>query len=402
MRRFVLIIAAVVGAAIAQAETQGTIIWNASGGVEGTTLEAAKSAALAEWDSLTCTPFNKGAAYFPNGTGYEGINGNNQHVWEGTTRCGDGTFNQAAKFLMDVGGECLAGETFNTATGDCDAPQVCAVEGLSFIKSGTGTAPATFCSLGCTFNADGPSISMGGGWAGSYTASGACSPDVSPEPATGLNCLSTGTVQYCVDPGASENCGTINGEYVCLENVPQGNCMFLAGGSAVCTDGSQTDPPDETFTDGDGNTYDIYTDGQTGGTSGGNGTSAGTDNTTGAGSGASSGGTGDGDGEGDCDGANCQGELPGDNENVDDFGTLFSNFYGRVEGSPIISSFSGLPGSVGAGSCEGFSSDPIAALDGTTLTIDAHCTLWPEVLPLLQTFMMAVWALIGGIIILRA
>jgi hypothetical protein len=42
----------------------------------------------------------------------------------------------------------------------------------------------------------------------------------------------------------AKNCGTVNGEHMCLDSVPSGDCMLLGGGGAVCTEGAAGVPTD--------------------------------------------------------------------------------------------------------------------------------------------------------------
>ncbi|MEM8684361.1 MAG: hypothetical protein AAGF72_13070 [Pseudomonadota bacterium] len=239
------------------------------------------------------------------------------------------------------------------------------------------------------------------GWIAQFAVTGSCGADDTTAQ-DGLNCVSNGVASFCMDPTAQTNCGTVNGQYVCLDTVPQGNCVFLSNGDSVCGQGATTETPDleVEIDDGQGGTETIGI--HTGGVSsdGSGGVVPGTDDTDGDGLPGGPGGSGDGDGS--CDGPGCQGDVPSENEAVDDFGTLFSTFWGRVEAAPIVQSFTGIAGSMPVGACDPVSSDPIAFLGNTTLQIDTHCTLWPQLVPIINGVMLAIWALLGGIIIFRA
>jgi len=83
---------------------------------------------------------------------------------------------------------------------------------------------------------------------GNEAADGAV-PATEPKPTdenADTNCVSKDGKQICVEQTA-ENCGTINGEYYCGENLPDtGECTFLPGGSYICS----SDAPMPTTSDG--------------------------------------------------------------------------------------------------------------------------------------------------------
>ncbi|RZO82769.1 MAG: hypothetical protein EVA65_16525 [Oceanococcus sp.] len=180
-------------------------------------------------------------------------------------------------------------------TGECpyddEEPPTC-TEGETF--SGQVADSNDVCSGGCVATPDtrppdaigyGLTMSDGSplpGWYGTYTYSGeTCT--VEPEAPPAENCLtdSSGN-QYCYEP-QDQNCGTINGEAVCV-GQPDGcgtfngvsmcpddqGCYDMPSGSRVCPDGVQTPPapddgtpgqpadPDGEITDGDGNTFNYF------------------------------------------------------------------------------------------------------------------------------------------------
>jgi len=259
------------------------------------------------------------------------------------------------------------------------------VAGEQFIKFGTGTPPATRCDNGCGMDVQ-ASVIFPDGYVAGYAITGNCSPDTGDGAQEGLNCISsTSGTTYCVDPG-DLNCGTVNGEYVCLDSVPPGNCILTPDGQAICEGGSQTDPADSTFEDGNGNSFDVYTDGDTGQTTGGS------DDT-----GGSVGAAGGPEGE-----SLTPGSLPADNEAVDGFGDATLGFWARIEAAPIIAAITAIPLSLPAGSCTAVDSDPVSFFDGQVLIINAHCELWDFVSLVLFVIMLGAWALLGALIILRA
>ena len=85
------------------------------------------------------------------------------------------------------------------------------------------------------------------------------------------NCISSGGDIFCTEPDlADENCGMLNGEYICLDSIPDGNCTFYGDGGMACSPTAGSPPaPDDGVTSGtpanpdntvstDGNTVNIY------------------------------------------------------------------------------------------------------------------------------------------------
>ena len=290
---------------------------------------------------------------------YDGWNGS-RHQWSTDSSCDPGP-RQFVAWMFEAA--CFNGDPVDPQYA-CDAPPACdgSLFGQEFgwITGDGSTAPATLCDdesngSGCSLTRSGISVGIGNKWGAMYTYSDqSCGSEPTADEPTDENCISTGDLVYCSDTNNDNgNCGTVNGEYVCLDSVPDGGCIFTADGQAICDGGAVAGTPDETIGDGDGNNFDVFGNG-----TGGGGTATGTDDGTVANRGTNGqgpGGNGDGGEQpGDCDGTNCTGTLPDDNEAVDDFGTLFGSFYGRVENAPLIAAYAGLSGSMPAGSCSGF------------------------------------------------
>lgn len=101
---------------------------------------------------------------------------------------------------------------------------------------------------GCKVEKAGAGIgSPSGHWFGQlrYTGQscGASAPTMPPD--TGANCVTTSAGQVCISKEKS-GCGTVNGDRVCLGEIPPGRCVLISGGGAVCESSATTPPaPDD-------------------------------------------------------------------------------------------------------------------------------------------------------------
>jgi hypothetical protein len=298
---------------------------------------------------------------------------------------------------------CDDGSDPNLTTGECvPTPECPFVDGEQFQKSGIGTAPASICQNGCNFVPGGASIAMDGGYMGWYEVAGSCSGGDDPGINTGLNCIQTSNgTQYCSDPNTTQNCGTINGEYTCLDAVPPGNCILTPMGQAICDGGSQVNSPDDSIDLDTGETVDVYGDGNTGGTSGGNGSTQGTNDTDGDGQ---PDGQGDGSGDDtcppwqDCDETH-SGAVPAiPDDGCPDFECINQNFYTTVSNGPLMSTVSAMSWSSGSSTCPAPSFD----LFGTTIPFNMHCTIGNDVRTALSVVFFGIWLLVATRIFLSA
>lgn len=97
-------------------------------------------------------------------------------------------------------------------------------------------------------------------------------------------CISSGGDTWCTDGLASQNCGMLNGEYVCLGTISSGGCTFFGNGDLACDAGAGSPPapdngtpgqaatPTTTMTTGDGTTQttvNVYSNTTVGASSGG-------------------------------------------------------------------------------------------------------------------------------------
>lgn len=176
-----------------------------------------------------------------------------QEVTDPINQCPDGS--------TPVNGVCPVNNTLPPAD---DA--FCSTYKPSIYSSGTGSLPTgTSClaldsdsghSGGCNYDTDWAISGMGtdGHWESKQTAVGtACTPSgqtqvdyTSNMPPQGciqgsdghMVCMSTTTTTNA----QGQNCGTVNGESVCIESVPNDSCASTSTGSIVCV-GSATPPP---------------------------------------------------------------------------------------------------------------------------------------------------------------
>lgn len=203
-------------------------------------------------------------------------------------------------------------------------PNVCATSSSSPYEG--GTAPA---NCGITFTGRGVRSTDEGrpSWGGIYRYSGqTCSGGETPmsDLAGTGNCVSNSSGQACADKSNSggKNCGTVNGERVCLASVPPGQCSLTPGQAAVCADGAaaspldaegQPIPPDFSLSTedsgGGSTTYNYYSSTTLAGSAGGGGVGGGMDPDGGEGGEEGEGGPG-GNGSVCAEGQDCYGEHP--------------------------------------------------------------------------------------------
>lgn len=213
------------------------------------------------------------------------------------------------------------------------------------------------------------------------------------------NCVAGDGVTVCAAT-SSQNCGTVNGQAVCLDSVPPGACTFLGNGGMVCASSASSPPaptdsggmspatPDGTFTAGSDDTSDTTYNYFGPGTVSDSGTPV---------SGPAQGGGGD---EGT--------EEPSDDEftgpdlgETTTFAEALGAFAAGLDSVPFVAAVNGLGGSMPEGECPAPTVE-IPYLDGVELTLDAHCGLWDEISPILTGVMLAIWVFLGARILLSA
>jgi hypothetical protein len=87
-----------------------------------------------------------------------------------------------------------------------------------------------------------------------------------------------------------------------------------------------------------------------------------------------------------------------------DVGSALSSAFARIQTAPIVAAATGTLGTLPVSSCPEWEI-PFMWLPGhgsATFYLDQHCSLLPQVAPLLSTMMVAVWTIMGIGLVLRA
>ncbi len=110
---------------------------------------------------------------------------------------------------------------------------------------------ATACINGCLYEGAGVIIESPSGFNRTGQSTGqSCTAGNSPgeaEAGDGVACIiGESSNVTCIANGFPENCGTFNGDQICLGDAPPGDCTFLPGGSFVCGGGAGEPMPDTT------------------------------------------------------------------------------------------------------------------------------------------------------------
>lgn len=239
---------------------------------------------------------------------------------------------------------------------------------------------------------------------------------------TAAQCLSGAAGTTCAVAAANaggKNCGTFNGDEVCVQSIPPGTCQSYASGGVACTAASGTmvpsPPGPNNGTAGTAatptgsvtnntNTTNYYSSSvvnnsssvvatNPGGSNAGNGATGAT-GSTGSGNGPSA-------GNGDCGASGVDCGSDGSTPTLPDEPTVLEtaqSYYGALGAVPIVAAVSGIGASIPAGSC------PTATYSvfGREFTMDAQCALWDSIAPILELIMLAVYTLIGVRILMSA
>lgn len=138
-------------------------------------------------------------------------------------------------------------------------------------------------------------IDLGGGqvmveYEGTASDCGGSDPSGNETQGQASACISAGGNTFCTEPNlADQNCGYYNDDYLCLDAVPPGDCIFFGNGDMACSTSATSPPaPDDGVTPGtvatpdstinlNGNTTNIYNSGTV---QGGTGTSTGSEQDT--------------------------------------------------------------------------------------------------------------------------
>lgn len=123
--------------------------------------------------------------------------------------------------------------------------------------------PHSFCTLGCVFQASGLSIGMSFTepdpyWVVPALSTGQVCTESPSIPGSGDNyppdsdgsCVAGGLGVTCLGAGTPAGCGDVNGEIVCPETVPDGNCTFFGNGNLICSGDAGSPPAPDNGTPG--------------------------------------------------------------------------------------------------------------------------------------------------------
>lgn len=331
--------------------------------------------------------------------------------------CGPGSQDIYWQFTED----CEPPSEWDDASGSCLVPFSCETlqgtvrEGFysstEIVMQGCSGGESNDCSVVAT----GQNMCVGDGednCFGRYEFTGAvCDGDALPEGAAtknsaGTDCITADGLTFC-SANSNKNCGTLNGQPVCVEGIPDGECTFLGNGGMVCASDAgappgPTDPtgmtpaePDGEFkAAGDGaiaaRNFNYYSPGTVG--------ASGTDT-----QGSGNGGQDEFEEEpepGECsEPGSCEGELP-DLEEAPDYGESTSDYLAAVQATPIVAAVTSLATSFPVGVCP----TPTLELDylDASYTMTIHCDLWDEWSVVLSGVMLAIFVFIGGRILLSA
>lgn len=303
--------------------------------------------------------------------------------------------------------------------------QLCASDdGDGGIAGGTGG----LYGKGCRVVKAGAGLltSSTGHWYGQVRYTGAsCAANATPiNDSSTANCVASGGGSLCISK-TEQSCGTVNGENVCLDDVPPGNCMLLANGGAICDSAATTVPTAEgaPATASGQMTHNALPTGGTEATTqtlnyypastvAASGTSVvGVGNPSySLGGGSSSTPTaaevGQAVGEAVADALQEDAEAAGalGTPELDEVSTVEETgnaYVTALQSIPLVAAFSGVAATWPAGSCP---SATFAWLDGSPMDLAAPaCGLWESAIaPGLSLLMLALWGWIGIRIVMEA
>lgn len=306
-------------------------------------------------------------------------------------------------------------EGYNTQEVPCPEDPCEGLAGTAAYGGSSGNPEGDFCRTDdgsggpggdCKVKKSGAGMATGSGWFGQVQFTGeSCGGEEEELEEGGPNCSTSPGGRVCVSKD-DKNCGSVNGEAVCLDSVPPGSCVLMSGGGAVCdgNPGSTAGPVDEmdeplepdavlelVDDEGDISIINYYSQSTV---NGGVGGVTGTDDT------GSSGGGGGGDGGlGGCTGDSCDGSLPDDLEELDSFAEITQGFLDRVGQAPIIESVTGVGEAIPSGTCPDWSFE----MFDTDLSLSAPmCSIWENISGILSAAMLVVWGLLAARIVLSA
>lgn len=302
--------------------------------------------------------------------------------------------------------------------------------GQEAFVGGGSPAGANTCSGGCEVATSQPAMTIhagspsGGGYVfdSTYTGNACQSGEANTQPG---QCTATGGVTACAQsPGSTggKNCGTFNGDQVCVQSIPPGTCQSFASGGVACTASASgvSSPPDPNNgtagtpaaptgsvaapvgSGGATVTTNYYSSSVVSGSSAGVVSNPGGGNVgNGGAAGSTGGGSGPSAANGDCgaSGVNCGGD--GTTPQLPTEPTMqqaAQTYYGALASVPVVAAVGGIAAAVPDGEC------PTATFSvfGRDYTLDVQCQLWAQIQGVLSAVMLVFWTLIGVRVLMSA
>lgn len=287
----------------------------------------------------------------------------------------------------------------------------------------TGSAPGIPVGM-CKWRPKGPVMVDSTGWySKGIWEGGSC--EVPNNTRDAPNCKTGPGGQFCIEKqdstndGTNKQCGSYNGEYVCLDKVPPGQCTLTPNGAAVCHESAAAPPGpsvegggamtpglqvDNTADDGSTTTFNFYSSTQVASSVApvmGSSNPVGNDpNGTGTVTPVRvvGGSTGSGDGEGESIDDLAGGEMG----EVGGFGESLNGFWSAIQGAPLIAAVSAIPSALGAGTCPIEPEMVDAGELSFEMDLGVMCTLWDQIAPTISAVMLCIWAIVGIRILMSA
>ncbi|MDY6948555.1 MAG: hypothetical protein SXG53_22870 [Pseudomonadota bacterium] len=251
---------------------------------------------------------------------------------------------------------------------------------------------------------------------------GPSAPEEEEPPPPGEACTASGEVQFCRgNEDEDENCGFLNGEFICLDQTEDDGCQVMGDGSRVCGPQAPTPPvpdngtpgqpaePDEVIQTPD-NTFNYYNNNTVNNSARPPGSSGdnpydGDDDGSGDKEPGAGGGTGSGDGEGDDEGCTeddgCTGTLPVLEPIIcETFGGCLSAYWTRLNTAPLVQAVTNVGSAMPSGSCPAVN----ISMFGETSSLSAPmCDIWSATIaPILGAVFLLFYAWVSTRIVLSA
>lgn len=286
---------------------------------------------------------------------------------------------------------------------------LCGVDGCSYTAASSGTARKVIATIG---GVQAYMQDMTGNGTSCLPSSGSPSPGQQIDNGVpSATCASgSGNISCQTQTATGKNCGTYNGDQVCVADIPPGTCVAYSSGGVACTTSSgstsATSPPSpdngtagvpatpSEIVSNPAGTTNYYNSSTVAGSTKPTGTTGTgpTGSTTGTGAGTSS-------GSGDCASTNSctSGTVP----TYPDVPTIESStnaYLTALRSTPIVAALSGISAAIPAGTCPA----PTITLFGHSFTLDAQCTLFDTLATALGAIFMVVYTIVGIKILMSA